>query len=198
MIGDAAQYQELVTLYSSYGDDELVALGRGIADLTEMAQEALKGELTRRGLKMVPAGEPVETRVLSEDDLADMRAYAESAPAECIFDFDDERAVTAAYYALAAEGIEAIVVSGGARPDRRGPRVVVTPKDAERAAAILVQPSAEEPRAEMEEAFAGFDLPKCPACRGAETLLESVDPVNQWRCDHCGHTWLEESVSSAE
>jgi hypothetical protein len=198
MIGDAAQYQELVTLYSSYGDDELVALGRGIADLTEMAQEALKGELTRRGLKMVPAGEPVETRVLSEDDLADMRAYAESAPAECIFDFDDERAVTAAYYALAAEGIEAIVVSGGARPDRRGPRVVVTPKDAERAAAILVQPSAEEPSAETEEAFAEFDLPKCPACRGAETLLESVDPVNQWRCDHCGHTWLEESVSSAE
>jgi hypothetical protein len=198
MIGDAAQYQELVTLYGSYGDDELVALGRGIADLTEMAQEALKGELTRRGLKMVPAGEPVETRVLSEDDLADMRAYAESAPAECIFDFDDERAVTAAYYALAAEGIEAIVVSGGARPDRRGPRVVVTPKDAERAAAILVQPSAEEPRAETEEAFGEFDLPKCPACRGAETLLESVDPVNQWRCDHCGHTWLEESVSSAE
>ena len=70
--------------------------------------------------------------------------------------------------------------------------------DAERAAAILVQPSAEELKAETEEAFAGFDLPKCPACGGAETLLESVDPVNQWRCDHCSHTWLEESVSSAE
>jgi hypothetical protein len=198
MIGDAAQYQELVTLYSSYGDDELVALGRGMADLTEMAQEALKGELTRRGLKIAPAEERVETRVLSDDDLADMRAYAESAPAECIFDFEDERAVTAAYYALTAQGIEAIVVSGGARPDRRGRQVVVTPKDAERAAAILVQPSAEELKAETEEAFAGFDLPKCPACGGAETLLESVDPVNQWRCDHCAHTWLEESISSAE
>jgi hypothetical protein len=195
MIGDAAQYQELVTLYGSYGDDELVALGHGMADLTEMAQEALKGELTRRRLKIVPAEERVEARVLSEDDLSDMRAYAESAPAECIFDFEDERAVTAAYYALTAEGIEAIVVSGmsgGARPDKRGPQVVVTPKDAERAAAILSQPSAEELK---EEAFAGFDLPKCPACGGAETLLESVDPVNQWRCDGCGHTWLEESVS---
>ena len=195
MIGDAAQYQELVTLYGSYGDDELVAQGRGMADLTEMAQEALKGELTRRGLKIAPAGEPEEARVLSEDDLADMRTYAELAPAECIFDFENERAVTAAYYALTAEGIEAIVVSGGARPDKQGPRVVVTPKDAERAAAILSQPSAEELK---EEAFAGFDLPKCPACGGAETLLESVDPVNQWRCDRCGHTWLEESVSSAE
>ena len=196
MIGDAAQYQELVTLYGSYGDDELVGLGRGIADLTEMAQEALKGELTRRGLKIAPVGEP--TRVLSEGDLADMRTYAESAPAECIFDFENERAVTAAYYALTTEGIEAIVVSGGARPDKRGPRLVVTPKDAERAAAILAQPSAEELKAETEEAFAGFDLPKCPACGGAEILLESVDPVNQWRCDHCDHTWLEESVSSME
>ncbi len=198
MIGDAGQYQELVTLYGSFGDNELVELGRGMADLTEMAQEALKGELTRRGLKIAPMGEPVETRVLSEDDLADMRAYAESAPAECIFDFEDERAVTAAYYALTAEGIEAIVVSGGARSDRRGPRVVVTPKDAARAAAILLQPSAEELKTEAEDAFAGFDLPKCPACGGAETLLESVDPVNQWRCDNCGHTWLEESVSSME
>jgi hypothetical protein len=198
MIGDAEQYRELVTLYGSYGDDELVALGRGMADLTEMAQEALKGELTRRRLKIAPAAEPVETRVLSEDDLSDMRAYAESAPVECIFDFEDERAVTAAYYALTAEGIEAIVVSGGARPDRRGPRVVVTPKDAERAAAILSRPSAEELKADTEEAFAGFDLPRCPACGGAETLLESVDPVNQWRCDHCGHSWLEESVSSVE
>ena len=197
MIGDAAQYQELVTLYGRYGDDELIELGRGMADLTEMAQEALKGELTRRGLRIAPAGEPVEARVLSENDLADMRAYAESAPAECIFDFENERAVTAAYYALTAEGIEAIVVSGGAQPDRRGPRVVVTPKDAERAATILAKPSADELKAETEEAFAGFDLPKCPACGGAETLLESVDPVNQWRCDHCGHIWLEESVSSA-
>ena len=41
MIGDAAQYQELVTLYGSYGDDELIELGRGMADLPEMAQEAL-------------------------------------------------------------------------------------------------------------------------------------------------------------
>src|SRR5271163_2975971 len=80
MIGDAAQYQELMTLYGSYGDDELVELGRGKADLTEMAQEVLKGELTRRGLKIAPVGQPVETRVLTEEDLRDMRAYAELAP----------------------------------------------------------------------------------------------------------------------
>jgi hypothetical protein len=194
MIGDAAQYQELLTLYGSYGDDELVELGRGMADLTEMAQDVLRDELKRRGLEIKSAREAAEKRVLTDDDLQDMRAYAESAPAECIFDFEDERAASAAYFALTGEGIEAIVVSpSGAKFDNRGPRVVVTPKDAERAATILSQPSADELK---EETPAEFDLPRCPACGGQETLLESVDPVNQWRCDDCGHTWFEETVSS--
>jgi hypothetical protein len=196
MIGDAAQYQELVTLYGSYGDGELIALGRGMADLTEMAQEALKGELTRRGLKIAPE-KPVETRVLTEEDLADMRTYAESAPDECIFDFPTEEAAAAAYYALTREGIEAIVVSpSSAKFDNRGPRVVVTPKDADRATAVLSEPSTDQLKAETEETPEEFALPLCPACGGEETLLESVDPVNQWRCDGCGHTWLEETVSS--
>jgi ribosomal protein S27AE len=196
MIGDAGQYNELVTLYGDYSDDELVELGRGIADLTEMAQEVLKGELGRRGLKIAPAGEPVEARVLTDEDLQDMRAYAEVAPADCIFDFEDERSAAAAYYALAAQRIDAIVVSpGGTKADCHGPRVVVTPKDAERATAILSEPSTEKLTAEKEEVPEEFALPQCPSCGGAETLLESVDPVNQWRCDDCGYTWLEESVS---
>jgi hypothetical protein len=197
MIGDAAQYQELVTLYGSYGDGELLGLARGMADLTETAQEALKGELTRRGLKISPAEKRVERRFLTEEDLADMRSYAESAPDECIFDFENQEAASAAYYALTREGIQAIV-SDGVKSEKRGPRVVVTPKDAERAAAILSEPSKDELIAAQEETPAEFDLPHCPACGGVETLLESVDPVNEWRCDDCGHTWLEETVSSVE
>jgi len=197
MIGDAGQYQELVTLYRSYGDEELAELGRGMGDLTEMAQEALKGELTRRGLKSAAASGPAEGRVFRDEDLSDMRAYAESAPAECIFDFEDDRAASAAYYALAKEGIEAIVVSAGtAKLDDRGPRVVVTPKDAERTAAILSQPSTEDLKAETEETSEEFALPCCPSCGGEDTVLDSVDPVNEWRCDDCGHTWLEETVSA--
>ena len=196
MIGDAAQYQDLVTLYGTYGDEELIELGRGMGDLTEMAQEALKGELSRRGLKITPVAAPVEVRVLTDEDLADMRTYAESAPAECIFDFDTDNAASAAYYALTREGIDAIVLSQSrAKFDNRGPRVVVTPKDAERAAAILSQPAADQLRSEAEEVPEEFALPDCPVCGSEETLLESVDPVNQWRCDHCGHTWLEETAS---
>ena len=198
MIGDEAQYQELVTLYNSYSDGELITLGRGMADLTEMAQEALKGELTRRGLKIAPSSQPVEARVPTDEDLADMRTYAESAPDECIFDFQTEEAASAAYYALTREGVNAIVVSPkNGKPDNHGPRVVVTPKDAERAASIFSQLSTDKLTAEtLEETAAEFEVPRCPACGGEETVLESVDPVNQWRCEDCGHTWLEEPVSA--
>jgi hypothetical protein len=199
MIGDAEQYQELVTLYSTYGDDELRAFGRDLSDLTATAQEVLKAEIARRGLKITPATEPVEDLVLTDEDLSDMRAYAELAPAECIFEYADERSASAAYYALAAEGIEAIVVSTESRRFATGgPRVVVTPKDAERAAVILSEPSAEKLKAESEATPEEFDLPHCPTCGSEETLLESVDPVNQWRCDDCGKLWLEDAVASVE
>jgi hypothetical protein len=169
-----------------------------MADLTEMAQEALTSELKRRGLKIAPAGEPAAPRVLTEEDLLDMRAYATMAPPECIFEYGEERAASAAYYALVSQGIEGIVVSASeTKFDNHGPRVVVTPKDAERAATILSQPVADELPASAEEP-AEFDLPRCPACGSEETLLESVDPANQWRCDDCGKVWLEDAVPSAD
>jgi hypothetical protein len=198
MIGDAEQYQELTALYGSYGDGELVELGRGMADLTETAQEVLKGELKRRGLTIAAAAPPVEARVFTDEEMSDMRSYAALAPAECTFEFEDDRGASAAYYALTVADIRAIVLSAqSTRGEVRGPRVVVTPKDAERAAAILSRPLEGElrPVADEPEEFA---VPRCPACGGDETLLESADPVNQWRCDDCGEVWLEEAAPSVE
>lgn len=198
MIGDAEQYQALVTLYETYGDEELKALGRDMSDLTASAQEILQAEIRRRGLTIAQQREPEVARVLTDEDLLDMRAYAALAPAECIFEYADERAASAAYHALTQADIEAIVVSGqNAKSEVRGPRVVVTPKDAERAAAILSQPLGDEFRPVAEEPEE-FDLPRCPGCGGEEILLESVDPVNQWRCDDCGKVWLEDAVPTVE
>jgi hypothetical protein len=197
MIGDAAQYQELMTLYASYGDEELVALARGMSDLTEMAQQALRGEISRRGLKVSSSPERAEPRVLSEDDLADLRAFATLAPAECVFEYEDGRGASAASLALQEAGVQSIVLQpDGSWADARGPRVVVAPEDAEGAARVLSQPLAERFRREVEESVPEeFDVPRCPKCGGKETLLEAVEPANQWHCDDCGHDWLEDDVS---
>jgi hypothetical protein len=196
MIGDAAQYQELTSLYSSYGDRELTELSRGISDLTSVAQEILKAELSRRGLKIASADRSVAAPILTDEDLLDMRSYAALAPADCSFEFESEKAASNAYYALTREDIEAIVISpSGDWSDTRGPRVVVFPKDAERASKILSEPSADSLKAETDDVLEDFALPVCPACGSEETMLESVDPVNQWRCDGCDHTWLDEDVA---
>jgi hypothetical protein len=200
MIGDAAQYQELISLYASYGDEELLALARGMSDLTEMAQEALRGEISKRGLKVSAAPERSEARVLSEDDLADLRAFATLAPAECVFEYEDRQGASAASLALRDAGIESVVLQqDGSRMDVRGPRVVVAPEDAEGAATVLSQPLAERFRREVEEAVPEeFDVPMCPKCGSNETLLEAVEPANQWHCDDCGHDWLEDDASSEQ
>jgi hypothetical protein len=197
MIGDAAQYQELVTLYAGYGDAELLGLAREMSDLTDMAQDALRGEMSQRGLKASPAPQPTASRVLSDDDLADLRAFAALAPAECIFEYEDGRGAAAASLALREAGIESIVLQGdGSRMDVQGPRVVVAPEDAQDARTLLSQPLAERFRTEVDEAVPGeFAMPACPMCGSRETLLEAVEPANQWRCDNCGHDWLENTVS---
>jgi hypothetical protein len=193
MIGDAAQYQELRMLYASYGDEELIELSLGMGDLTEMAQEVLRSEIGRRGLKVSAAPERAESTVMSEDDLADLRAFAALAPAECVFEYKDGRGASAASLALRDAGIECVVLQDdGSRMGVRGPRVVVAPEDAEDAAAVLSQPLAERFRTEVEEATpAEFAVPACPKCGSRETLLEAVEPANQWQCDDCGHDWLE-------
>jgi hypothetical protein len=193
MIGDAAQYQELMTLYASYSDGELVALARGMNDLTEMAQEALRGEISRRGLKVSAAPER-EARVLSDDDLADLRAFAALAPAECVFEYEDGQGASAASLALREAGIESVVLQ---QDGVHGPRAVVAPEDAGEAAVVLSQPLAERFRREVEESVPEeFAVPKCPKCGSQETLLEAVEPANLWRCDDCGHDWLEDDVQS--
>ena len=55
MIGDAAQYQELVTLYGSYGDDELIEMGRGMADLNGDGAGGSQGRADATGLKIAAA-----------------------------------------------------------------------------------------------------------------------------------------------
>jgi len=196
MIADAAQYQELAKLYGTYGDEELLVLARGMADLTETAQEVLKSEIARRGLtaSVGETARPEEPSRLSEDELTNLRAYAALAPPECVFEFKEEHGASAAYRALEEEGIDSVLLAGdGPGEGQRGPRVVVAPGDAQRAEALLSHPLAARFRSETaEETPAEFDLPVCPACGGGETLLETVDPVNHWSCEGCGHSWVED------
>ena len=193
MIRDSEQYSELVRLYGEYGDDELIALGRQVGDLTETAQEALKGELARRRLVVsTEVKEPVveEVEAIEEDDDRSLPlGFGRLAPEGCIKEFAESEDALAAVEMLRAEGIKCEVMLPQAL-DMRAPRVAVAPADAERAAALLAKPIPEEFR-EMVRTRDQFEIPTCPGCGAADPLLEEIEPTNKWRCEVCDRVWVD-------
>jgi hypothetical protein len=202
MIGDQAQYNELLEVYSRYDDDELLALARKPGDLTPLAQEVLNTELARRHLSVTPAPAAPKRRIVTDDEEdSPLRVFAALAPPECVFEFPDNRTVANARLALTAVGIESVsVYPQQGSSDMRAPRVVVAPDDAEHAASVLAQLTTEHLSADSDDSpideFQAFEEPRCPACGADESVLESVDPVNEWHCEACGKNWLEEEPAS--
>lgn len=191
MISDAEQYGELVRLYGEYGDDELIALGRQVGDLTETAQAILKAELVRRRLVVSPeVKEPVVEEAIEEDDDRSLPlGFGRLAPEGCITEFAENEDALAAGEMLRAEGIECDVVLPQGL-DMRAPRVAVAPADVERAATFLAKPIPEEFRV-MVRTRDQFEVPTCPSCGAADPLLEEIEPTNKWRCEVCDRVWVD-------
>jgi hypothetical protein len=189
LVSDSEQYSELTRLYAEYGDDELIALGRQVGDLTETAQEALKGELARRKLIVSPkVKEPVVDEIAAEkDDPRD--GFGWLAPEDCITEFAESEDALAAGEMLRAEGIECEVMVPQSL-DMRPPRVAVAPADVERAAALLEKPIPEEFRI-LVRTRDQFEVPTCPGCGAADPLLEEIEPTNKWRCEVCDRVWVD-------
>jgi hypothetical protein len=198
MIGDAEQYQELTARYREYGDIELLKLAVEAADLTEPAQQALAAEMQSRKLSLKPKEAPKrELPVFDDADMPTLREFAALAPAECVWEFPHVEDAAAASRALAAEGVESVVIpGGGVVGDMRPPRLVVGPGDVEHADQILSRPIAAEFR-DAGEQEQDYSQPVCPACAAEEPLLEAVNPTNQWRCEACGHIWMDALAEEA-
>jgi rubrerythrin len=201
MIGDGQQYLELAARYREYGDIELQELAVDAADLTEPAQQALAAEMQSRNLspkvKEAPKRERPVVANQDKQDMSSLRDFAALAPDECVWEFPLVEDAAAASRALAAEGVQSVLIQGGTMfGDMRPPRLVVGPLDVERADQILSRPIA----AEFRDAAAEEDTysePVCSVCSAAEPLLEAVDPVNQWRCESCGHVWVDALADGA-
>lgn len=189
MIGDAEQYERLTRLYGEFGDNELLALGRDMGDLTEIAQEVLRAELSRRRLAIPSA--PVDGASHSESPANPLDRLAYLAPQDCIWEFAETEDALAAGEALRAAGIECdVILPSAERFEMGAPRLAVAPEDVARAQPILSRPIAEEFRI-LVRTRDQFVVPSCPGCGAPDPLLESIEPTNQWRCEVCDKVWLE-------
>jgi len=129
------ELQRLTELYSSMPDAKLQELAEDSAELTDLAHTALKAEISRRGLKIVSVGLPMQTDSVEEPELMTIRKFRdlpeailakgllESAGIECYL--ADDNIVRLDWFLSNAIG---------------NMRLQVKPADAETAIEILDQP----------------------------------------------------------
>jgi hypothetical protein len=190
-MNDANEYLRLTQLYKQFGDAELLELQSQVDQLTDIAQDVLRAEVSSRGLII-----PVQK--LDTDETADADTYDQppgfgrlSSP-DCIWEFAEQVDAKAAAAMLSEAGIVYdIILPSRETLDMSAPRIAVLPRDKDRVRQLLSHPIPEEYKnlASTEDLFVP---PSCPRCNSEDPLLESIDPTNKWLCEVCGHTWQDQ------
>ena len=81
------------------------------------------------------------------------------------------------------------------------PRIEVAADQLEQAREIISRPIPQEIVEQSKLPAEEYVPPVCPSCGADEPILESVEPVNAWRCESCGKQWseqVEEKESSTQ
>jgi hypothetical protein len=226
MIDPEQERRRLAGFYAGRMDGELEKVAGQAYELTDIALEALRTELSRRGLKTtlvenrplppnrgpVPGDppRPQAVEILPEGEL-DLR------PMVTIRQFRDLPEALLAKGSLDSAGIEcALVDENIVRLDwfwsnlMGGVKLGVDPDDVEAAEQILSQPIPEEFEA---EGTGSYEQPQCPTCGSLDINFRESDPAaylslalsvpipfrrRAWRCRSCGAEWEIDDAPSPE
>jgi hypothetical protein len=183
--------QRLAALYSGLTDDELEKIDDDPATLTDAAQEALRSEMSRRGL-----ADPVQQEPTEEMEFQKLVILRQ---------FRDLPEALLAKGALESAGIESFLADDNmVRMDWfisnliGGIKIKVKPEDLEAAQEILDQPI---PEGFEVEGVGDYQQPTCPLDVTFQQLNQPVAygsawiklplPVHYkaWRCRACKHEW---------
>lgn len=192
--------ERIASVYSAMSDEELSRIAESGDELSDSAQEALRAEAAKRGLKMEiapPRGEDV----YELNHTVTMRQFRDLPEA------------LLAKGSLESAGIQAYLVDDNMiRMDwfisnlLGGIKLKVRLEDAEAASEILNQPI---PETLDVEGVGSFEQPKCPRCQSLDVGYGELNkfvsygtayvgipiPVYKkgWTCHVCGHEWEEQS-----
>jgi ribosomal protein S27AE len=213
----AAEWRRLTEHYKSLSDDELRELSADKADLTEVAQQALRDEIKLRGLseskpttsvdaKEVEINEELPSRDFdfalippargADEDRSDPNERVEYTWKTVLCDCETQEQAQQLAEALLRAGITSWVRGRG----RRCPQIMVAADQLEEARMIANQPIPQDIIDQLKKDAEGpeeyFELPDCPTCGAGDPFLEGVDPANRWRCGACGRRWIEEETAA--
>ena len=225
VIDPERERQRLTEFYSGQMDGELEKVAAVAYDLTDLAREVLRAELTKRGLNV----ELVEQRPVPPALPGDPPPEPEPLPSEVaaaeevelrnmvvIRRFRDLPEALLAKGSLHSAGIACELVDDNiVRMDwlwsnsMGGVKLVVAAEDAAAAEEILSQPIPEE----IDVPGIGeYQQPHCPKCNSLDVNFQEPDPAayvslwlvpipfhrRAWRCHACHAEWEDDGVPSGQ
>jgi hypothetical protein len=210
-----AEWQRLTGHYRTLTDDQLEDLAIDFADLTETAQQILRGEMRTRGLRdpqsprnrqaLMETQRSVDRRAAPPPDAGLNPDLGEDRPQEytwktLLCECDTREEAWQVSEVLRRAGIASWTAAPGmyspyADLDLTSPRVLVAADQIDEARSVASRPIPQDVIDESKIAVPDFQPPRCPACGAADPLLEDVEPVNAWRCALCGRQWNDSEPS---
>jgi Putative prokaryotic signal transducing protein len=197
--------QRLARLYSGMIPEELEKVAANAVSLTDVAREALKAEIRRRGLA-ITLSESTGVDIVEERDLVMIRRFQSLTEA------------LLARGSLDSSGIECFLTDDNmVRMDwfisnlLGWVKLLVNREDAESAIAILDEPT---PELLDVEGVGEYQQPHCPECQSLDVNFEQLNrkvayttawigiPIplhtTAWTCRSCGHRWQDRDPAEPE
>jgi len=208
----AAEWLQLSERYRQMSDKELLALARQNSELTDVAQQTLASEISRRGLNLQPEELPAPPNPAPQPDSSydEDRELVEICTVWSLSDalqlqtLLDRAAIPFFMGPEKATGVDAVTSSFV-----NGVSVQVMNIGLPWARqAMMNYAPADEPGPKQEEELS--DLPvRCPKCHSTEVIFERLlseaasatdnfPQKSEWICDSCGHQWEDDAVVKEE
>lgn len=215
------EWRELAERYSQMSEGEVQALANEAYELTDMARDVLRGEISRRGLHMQLRDQPAPP-----DPVEDVARTSEFDPTELdlitfgrVFDLEEARRLKSildnggvlSYFGPNhvenVEELKAAFAAEKAESLERGFEVgieySVPRKYREQAFRALANAPQEAP-AETTPADDADYVATCPRCHASDITFQGLDTADgadpdvnskyNWSCDACGHRWKDDGV----
>ena len=215
LIDAAAEWRRLTEQYRAMSDDQLRELAADFSDLTETAQQVLRGEMSSRRLgtpeaiaastsaipvtsnapaKMIDVDE--DSGALDDDGDSDTSGLGDYTWKTLLCECEEWKQAWQLGEALRRAGVDNWLQ----RPREFGlqyARVWVAADQLEQARAIADRPIPQDIVDESNEPVTEFQTPKCPKCGVEDPTLETAEPTNTWLCEECGATWTDPTSDQA-
>jgi DNA-directed RNA polymerase subunit M/transcription elongation factor TFIIS len=208
----AAEWLQLSERYRRMSDGELLVLAQQNSELTEIAQQCLVSETSRRGLKLQPEelpatpypSPPFDSSGDEDRELVEICTVWSLSDALQVQTLLDRAGIPFFMGPEKATGVEAVTSNFVHGVSVQVMRIGLPWTRQPLSNYMPVNEPGPKQEAELDE------LPvRCPKCHSTEVIFEGLIAVPtpttdhssrqyEWTCDSCGHQWKDDGIAKEE